>query len=638
MTTIDTDLATLGLEALEALWSSPQDPPPTTPGSTDEYALWACTKYGKARTRTLIEGATVQKFQWPAVNAPAVAQFQVGWDDPNVGQLPVSAVPFAADDDLTHEVQIYRNGELLFWGPVVGRTGDSTSRTWQYIAKDPLWYLTGRFFGEANRRNYLSNSDFELDSAGDFPSDWNTSSNGFSGTADFEVDDVEFLTGQHSLRITDGVTFDNAYIGQILAVSAGAEGLAVIATGWVFVQEHDVNDTSVGLEVLQITPLSGTVIQQRNDQVDLATPARQWVRKTCAILLPPNTTSLVEVRCYGVAGVCNWDAVTLTTEESLSLISLNSPGGTGWDQVDIAKMIVRYASGAMPVGSPYTKSNVQLRVAGAVSGIKKSKTYQFFDAQAVYQGGTGSGALDEFFTASDGFDVRCEITETTRTAHFYYPAAGRTWPADSFAYARDVSGETVTGVSLQVVSHSWQETIEGQANRVRELGDWGTGAGREEGGGSLDHWGDLTLELVEAAPTGASLDLLRKIALARVAQLGEINRAPTLTCAEMRDPTTGVVILPLVGRLLPGDLMPTVIDDGDVQVDETVRATSVSFDCTTALLTVTIQLNTPSVEDDDAHAAPRMRVKASASSKRVEQRVYELERRILNLSTGTGCD
>lgn len=627
MTTITADLAASSSSALASSFTSPVPPPATLPGELTDYEVWATTKYGAARTRTMITTATVQGFLWPGVNAPASAQFQVPWDDPDVAQLPVSAVAFTSgSDELTHEVQIYRNGELLFWGPVIGRQGDAASRTWQYVANDPLWYLQGRYFGEANRRNYLTNSDYEDDAVGPGdPSGWNS-----IGGADLDVsiDGVEFLTGTRSLHLEDLTAGDNGYVGQILAITAGKEGLAVIATGWVFVEEIDPDHSeSTGLNLLRVQPLTDVGLDSRNDPVDLATPSRQWTRKTCALLLPPNTTSLVEVRTYAVTGVCNWDAVTLTTEESLSLISLNSPGGLGWDQIDVAKMIVRYASGAYPIGSPYTKSNILLGTAGTASGVKKSRTYQFFDHQQIYQGGTGAGALDEFFTASDGFDVRCEVTERTRTAHFYYPAAGQTWADNAFIYQRTVDGEVVTGQSTQVVSHSWQETIQGQANRVVELGDWGDGAGREEGGGVVNNWGDLTLELVEAAPTGATLDLLNTIAAARAAQLGEISSVPTLTLAEMRDPTTGDILVPLVGRLLPGDLMPLVIDDGSVQVDETVRCTSVRLDATTELLTVTVQLNTPAA--DTVHAAPRVPPKQSQYTKRIDQRLYEIERRIL---------
>lgn len=623
MTDIDLPLASIAALVPSVSLSLPIPPTPSAPGVPTDYNVYACTHNGSLDTRTAMVTAKVTRVTW-ALNAPTTAEFTVDFDDPQIEQLPLSIVPFAADDDHNHEVQIYRNGQLIFWGPLVARQGDNEGRVFSYIAKDPLWYLTARFFGEANRHNFLTNGDFESDSPGDFPTvGWNVS--GGSGTIEITADN--FLTGQQAVHL-QGSSFD-LYLGQILTVTAGAIGLAVIVTAWVFVNHTSttfINSSHIALKRIQ--PFTATVLQESDVTLGQQVPARQWVRVSTALLLPPSSTSLVEVDLFAAGDDIYVDAVTLTIEESLSLIPANSGDGLPWDQIDIAKMITRYAGGAYPIGDPYTKSNIRLGTAGDPSGVRKVRTYQFFDHQAVYQGGVGAGGLDEFVQASDGFDMRVELSPSNRTLHFYYPAVGQTWDADLFRYVREVSLEgVITGESIRLLKYSWPESIEGAANNVTVIGGWGNGAGREEGGANLDVFGELTLEHIEAAPTGATIDLLGGIAEARAEQLGQAQVTPVLTIAERRDPITGVVDIPIIGALLPGDLMPVVIVDGPIQLDQTVRATQVVLTPDTETLAVSVQLNVP----EGLHAPVIPQRSRSYLERRHHQRLYELERRILHV-------
>lgn len=623
MTDIDLPLASVEALVLPVSLSLPTPPVPTPPGVATDYNVYACTQNGAHDARTLLATAKVTRVTW-VLNAPTIAEFTVDFDDPEIAQLPLSIVPFVADDDHNHEVQIYRNGQLLFWGPVVARQGDNEGRVFSYIAKDPLWYLTARFFGEANRHNFLTNGDFEDDSVGSSPPyvGWNTS----GGSGSIEITDENFLTGQQAVHL-QGSSFD-LFLGQILPVTAGPIGLAVIVTAWVFVNVTSttfINSSHIALKRVQ--PLTATVLQESDITLGRTIAARQWVRVSTALLLPPSSTSLVEVDLVAAGDDIYVDSVTLTIEESLSLIPANSGDGLPWDQVDIAKMIARYAGGAYPIGSPYTKSNIRLGTAGDPSGVRKVRTYQFFDHQAVYQGGVGAGGLDEFVQASDGFDMRVAISPTNRTLHFYYPAVGQTWDADLFRYVRQVIDGEISGESVRLLKYSWPETIEGAANNVTVIGGWGNGAGREEGGANLDTFGELTLEHIEAAPTGATIDLLGGIAEARAEQLGQAQVTPVLTLAEQRDPITGEVDVVLIGALLPGDLLPVVINDGPVQVDQTVRATQVVLTTDTETLAVSVQLNVP----DSGHAPAIPQRSRSYLERRYHQRIYELERRILHV-------
>lgn len=634
MTTITAGPAAATLTAVAPTVIQPTPVMPTAPGQTTEYVVYACTKFGSSARRTIITTAEVIGVTEPAVNAPLQASFVVPWDDPDLDELELATVPYVADSGRNHEVQIFRNGHLEFWGPCVARNGDSVNRQWTYLAQDPLWYFKARFFGEANRHNYLTNGSFEDDPPGTAsPSGWNTAGgSGFS-----EVVDGQFLLGQQSLHMV-GSSFD-LFVGQIIPIAAGPQGLAVIATAWVFEAiSSPAFINSAGLVLKQVQPLTGTIIQQATAPIgQFATPSNRWVRVNCAILLPPNQTSLVEVDLVAAGDELYFDAVTLTTEESLSLIPLNSPGFNGWDQVEVAKMVARYASGTLPIGNPYTKSDLNVKTAGAASGIKMSRTYQFFDHQQVYQGGGGAGALDEFATSADGFDFRCIVTPNSRTLTFYYPGVGRTWDEGLFVYRRVVDAGTgaISGESLRIARCDLAETIEGCADNVTELGGWGDGAGREEGGAFTDTFGDLTLELVEAAPTGADLNLLNLIAGARAAQLGEVQATHILTLVESTEPD-GTISVPLIGAMHAGDLVPIVVDDGPIQIAETVRIVSVKHDAIAETLVVGIQLNTPAF--DTGHAVPRKAPSQGDLYQFLHRRIYELERRILHVQFTPGED
>lgn len=624
--------------------SSVVPPTPTPMGETTTVEIAAVTKYGDdggEHSKTVITTAELTAITWPQTCAPAIAEFVVSWDDADIAQLPTSAVPFPDEDNLTHEVQIRRNGSVIFTGPVVARAGNSKDRVFSYIAKDPLWYLQGKYFGEANRHNYLFNPGFEDDPTD--PTSWNLNGD---GTASIDTDD--YLTGTQSVFLQG--TGSNLELDQSRSITTGNLGLAMIFTVWIKRVYANLSfSNSAAVLVSQLNPVTAVIEQQALVTIGTQIPMRQWVRLSVALLLPPNATKVWQVGIRAAGDQMKVDSATLTTEESLSFVP-DDHGGLPWDQIDMAKYITRYAAGSFPIGSPYTKSDLNLHTSGELSGVFKSKTYQFFDHQQIYQGGIGAGALDEFRQASDGFDFRFEPGPTGRVVAFYYPSAGRTW-TPTFRFVRKFDSvdnrvptspdDKPAGDSTVVdgdntylggiVYFDWNESIEDSASNVTILGGWGSGAGREEGGANLDVFGDLQLEHIEAAPTGATIDQLDKLAAVRADQLGQVQTTPVLTMVEPVDPTTGEVAFPLIGVLLPGDLMPIRLYNGfAIDVDQTIRVASVKYTHATETLQVGILMNTPE------HAVPTLPPKQSSNFLRLGQRLYELERRILPPSGSVG--
>lgn len=499
------------------------------------------------------------------------------WSMP-VETAGLNNLPCTGDTTPPHEVQLFRNGHLIMWGPVTQRIADGTSRQWSYTAADPLWYLLSRNMGQAQRHDYLGGAgQFESGAAG-----W-TKIGTFTGSADGS----RFVQGTGSIHISGAAAGGENFYRRQFTVSSGAEGLALFLTAWVYVNSFAAGAFGNRGALIARLGASGAGFQGIAT-IDGSTPLGSWQRLSAHVNMPPNVTETIEVRLHAWDGDGNWDATTVTILESLSFIDLNSPGGTGWDQVQIAQQTVRYLAGAFPIGGTYTKSDLQLPISGAVSGIPKERTYQFDEHQPGYQGGTGTGALDEWPRSNQGFDYRIDFDSIIkRTFRTYFPAVGHTWtdveiqgdsPDAHTAFELHNDGHG-TGSSWCITNYvNFGETIQGAATDICELGNSPLDSGREEGSFSDDAaLGGLTLELVEAAPSGAPIDLLNAVAAQRGSQLAKVIKTPTITIVEPRDKDTQVVLRPLVDRLLPGDLIPVVIDDFSVQFNDVVRVTQVTL-------------------------------------------------------------
>src|SRR5688572_30803523 len=113
------------------------------------------------------------------------------------------------------EVQVWRDEEVVFWGPLVRRDVGLHETTWQCAGL--LWYFAHRFMGTADRNNQLVNGSFE---AGE--DDWL-----FTAGVDHEIDTathIEVPTGQ-SLKLTGPTTDHTEYAYQYWTHPVGGHPL-----------------------------------------------------------------------------------------------------------------------------------------------------------------------------------------------------------------------------------------------------------------------------------------------------------------------------------------------------------------------------------------------------------------------------
>lgn len=543
---------------------------PTPPGFQTDFSVRSVDMDGVVHA--VFPTATVISYQ-ETINSPEVATFTVPIDAPGLAQLPLAKAGITP----VREVQIWRNGHLLFWGPPTTRRADSVSRLYTYTCKGPLWYLLARNVGQANRLNFLTNGSFQSGLGS-----WSA-----FGPVTASIDTSNFAIGTQSAQLDSGTPGGVAGIRQTFTFHADALlGDAMFITAWIYVDDFVAGALYNAGMIVELVGATGQH-EQAFVAVDKTVPRHTWTRMSAIINIPPGVAGTIEVLLFAPFGTVHWDGVTVTLMESLAFQGL--PGQPSNDETSIAAELVKYAQGrgsfAVFHGRPNGKSDLRIGVNAVPSGIKKSRVYQDADHQPIYQGGTGTGLLDSFAQSVDGFDFRVDLTPTTRTFKTYFPRIGVTH--DDFVLSWSAHGK------FGIVGWASGETIEQPcANDIVELSGWGTGPDREEGGfhdpASL---GGLTLERLESVATNTPIDALSSIAAQRGALLKHAISVPTFTVAEPRDPVTDDVIKAFIGVIRAGDKVQFVVDDGDVQIDALLKIVQVTYDAVQE--TLALVPNTP---------------------------------------------
>jgi hypothetical protein len=565
-------LLSVTTSALIPTADSPTTPTPTPAGQQTQYQILAVDNTGLVYAE-YATGAVTQ-ITW-TLNQPEEAQFTVPIDAPNLAQLPLANSVTTPP----REVQIWRNGHLLFWGVPVQRRANRAQRVYTYTAKGLGWYFTRRYFGKANRHNFATNGSFETGSL----APWTATGAGLTAS----IDSSFSLMGTRSVKLVETTPGQNAYISQTFVVAAGGIGLALFLTAWFYLDSFSAPAAlHLGALIQRVGAIGAG--SQGVVTIDSSTARGQWVRVEGHVDIPPDTTETILVQLFAPQGTIHWDAVTVTAQESYTL-------GVGpFDEARIAAGIIDVLQNRGPAahqfGDDLDKSDLNIGHLCPDTGILKQRTYFYSDHQKGYDGGSGAstGALDEFINANDGFDIEFAITPHTRTFKTHHPTIGTDWTqaaegGQAFVFTYRNPSDLNQGADWAIVDWDQGESIETAANQVIELGGWGTGSGREEGGFSDDaSLGGLTLELVEALPTGDLIDQLSAVAARRGADLKNPIVTPTITVAEPRDPTTGAVSFPLIGVIYPGDTVGFDLVDGDVTLSGSYRLAQVTLNVAAA--------------------------------------------------------
>lgn len=517
----------------------------TTGGSTDYGSIalsWSLT----ADRRVLVVSPTGYVYGDLANAVPVVS-----WELNGPGGADISLAPGDSQAPLLiggREVQVWNNGNLIFWGPLVRGQATMESLTWQCAGL--LWYFSRRYFGQADRVNLLSDGDFELDAVG-----WDL---GATGEVVSALDPAPVVSGEHSVYV-DG----SSYVSQVYTHSISHPlGDLLTLAAWVYIPSADYvgpNDLAQGLYVERRTS-GGDFITATWEPINDETPKDTWLR--FEIELPyVQDGDQVEVRLYAPDGVAYWDLAVLTAMESLSFFDT--------DVHVIAGSIVLYAQDRYSTfASGKSDLNIDVELTDLL-GLKRSRTYQFAEHRQILD------ALTEFTETGD-FDMDVIIVDETTRRFVTYAEKGE-------------ERATTLSMGTNLSSFSWSWDGEAAANSLVVIGP-GDGPDREEGAAvDTAFLGGLTLEAISTAPDGATVGELD----ARAAEELKLYRRPEILEVTTR-PGVG-----LVGVLQVGDWMPVDIDWGGVTIDGDWRIVRMTLDVLADTLSLTLN---PIISAEEAMA------------------------------------
>lgn len=520
-------------------------PPQPLHGVTSTWAV-AAVDAATGGSPVTLSGVAIQPVAFP-LNAPATVDLEV---------LTSNSTAVAEFLDETREVQISRDGDVLFWGPVVRAEIDDDRARIQ--CADPRWYLTRRFFGKADRTNLLSNGDFEEGTTG-----W--AATGLTPV----IDPGRYVHGTRSVRLIGTAADHDNYLSQTYThthqFSPEGDELTIAAEVWVSSADY-AGDAGASLGLFaERHDSGGTLLDIGGDQADdhpalinAALAKDQWVHLETTM---PGVREgdTIKVFLYPPFGTAWWDLVSLTLHESLSFLEQ--------DMATIIRGIVSYAQGGM--GFSHGKSDLGIVVAAAPTGVTLSRSYQFDEHQNI------GDALDEFTRRRLGVDFTFDQASRTLTAT--HPQAGTTHTDLTLEY----------GVNL--TKFRWSHDRTQKADQVVVLGP-GDGPDREEGGATGTPSGP-TLEDVTVAPDGTTVAELDQAAT---------ERLTILTHPEILE----VTCVGVIGILNPGDWVPVTI--APIGLDTvTYRAMTINVDPANDSADVTLNLRDPETPEEAMARFPR---------------------------------
>lgn len=499
---------------------------------------------GTGASPVTLPGVAIRPPSFP-LNAPATVELEVE---------TVNTAAVAEFRDPTREIQIVRDGTVLFWGPVVRVEIDDDRGHIQ--CADPRWYFTRRFFGKADRANLLTNGDFEDGLTG-----WTAS--GLTPV----IDPTRYAQGTRSVRLTGTTDGHDTYETQTYThthqFSPEGDELTIATQVWVPSADYRGDaDGSLGL-FAERRDSGGALLDVAGDSgddhpalIDAALPKDEW--KHLETTLPGvKEGDTVEVRLYPPFGTANYDLVTVTLHESLSFLEQ--------DMATIIRGIVAYAQGA---DFDHGKSDLSIDVDVDPTGVTLSRSFQFDEHQNI------GDALAEFLGRRGGVDYTFDAA--TRTLVVSHPQAGTVHD--------DLT--LVHGVNVTKFRLSEDRTQKADTSVVLGPGD---GPDREEGGATATPVGP-TLEDVTVAPDGTSVAELDRVSAERLA---------VLTHPEVLEVTaTGII-----GLLNPGDWVPVTIDN--IDLNDVYRVMTITLDPANDSVTATLNLRDPETPEEAMARFPR---------------------------------
>lgn len=444
--------------------------------------------------------------------------------------FPKASASAADVDLLDREAQIFRDGTLIHWGPMIVGDADSNNPMVHVAVPDLSYYFSRRQISDA-RPNGLTNPQMELGTTG-----W-TAMSGVTMTADTS----RYVLGSKSLKLVQSTVGADKFAYQTQSFTGTAIGTLYTLKAWVYIQNSGWSGPGLDARGLYIAGIQASVVRDfRFVEIDDATPRDRWVPLEVTIWIPPNETWTLEVRLYAPAGTVWWDAV--------QLVAMNSLSHYATDIGTIAGNVVDFIQ-----NPAHGWDDLNIDTSDATTGQVIDRHYQYADHTDAAE------ALAEL--EAMGLDWSIVVTTTTRTFTTYWPRKGTDRTATI-----TLSLRTTANPTGNLTSYKLTEDGAATSTRVTVLGE-GQGPAREEGYATdPTPLGGLVLGTVISAPANAPINTLQVMAQEELGAAKYLVRVLEVTGIPS-DST-------LLSTLQVGDWVDVAISDGWVAVSGDWRVVS----------------------------------------------------------------
>lgn len=451
---------------------------------------------------------------------------------------------------LKSEIQLWRNGILIFWGPLVRAEAGFESKRINCQALGLLYYFARRHAGPPSGQYPFLNKSFESGMA-----NWSTHNSTTSATSIRARNDLGIMVSP-----VNAATAPDAYIYQTITVvdtsPAGFfNGFTVSAwsnwVSYVIGSNNCLPPYERGLYVNAWDRSTASYVDENWSTINNNTPKEEFIRHQVDILFRTGVTTDIQLRLYAPGLATVWDAVSAATE-----LVIGGPGDGGplnWG--NIVWRLANSCVGQTGLPNPDFRITIGSQVVSSVKTMREFLQSEQFNFYEAMQEAVAEDALD--------FDVVWNAGGTTRTFESYAPRKG----------SHKTTGTVKTGPGGNVKDFAYDVDGQQTSTDIRLLHTQGGGSGPTREYGWLYDIGldGLLLSEVLQMPSDIPLDAIDRLTYEAIIRKKNLVRIPKVTVWNKRPND-------LVNIIKPGDTISLILSYGGfVQENATWRVMEMTY-------------------------------------------------------------
>jgi len=528
-------------------------------GLNNSYRVVLVSRGGAPIAELVGAAARVDHITWE-LNAPGEAVYRMSVLDPQAATAKTLL--------LQSEVQIWRNGVLVFWGVPVACRADTASI--EFIAYGLLYHFARRYFGPVYSNampQLLANPSFE---AIPVLSGWTASSpaQGIQyGSPTVAASTTRHYTGNQCIKLTGGGDATKAYYIQqgslALPTPARSEYLTLTLSAWAWIEGMSIppiEDRGVEIQYNSPVPPTG-----QWSLINANLPQSRWIRLETQLVLPTTATGTVSIGLFcPTTGSIYYDAVRYTYEQKTGALE-------GEDWVDAyLRRVFDYGAGNSSGGSgtntawwgaPVLKSSLGMTFYPSLTPAGNLAANNPWDHEN--RGNIYEAMLEVVKRDKADFEITWNAAGTSRGLTPYVPRKGSIKRALALELGRNITTFTYDVDGRQAAN---DVTVVGRASgNTKEVG--------QAGGPSPTTLGGVQYELVTAPAQEVDGQGLIDAAVTAERQLRAPVIVPTLTvrAAGLLDTSQPG------GPLSVGDVVPVRMNYGAIQENDLRRVVKMTL-------------------------------------------------------------